>query len=245
MSYNFFFFFLNLLTCVILSSTHTDKNSQTLLAESQLDEFSSSKCLRMMQAFRQNINLAEQTKWFSVDSSSYFSNICLKNFEYSQKVDNLQISHLFAPKYKEFHLLALAMSLYFDLPLSTNESAKLEHLLDQYPAIRLIIDSKSTSQPVSLYALLQEWTKFDVSKCFMWQKSNTICLFKQEEKSNSKTGGDSTALLSFENADFSRRHGYKDSLDYSFFIKQGRPFYAYHYFINSQLKKYHKINKTL
>ena len=220
-----------------------------------------------MLAFRQNINPSEQSKWFSIDPSSYFSNISIKNFEYylNQK-ENLHISNLFTPKYKEYHLLALAMSLYFDviknfflqstillanhikqqIPLSATESATLDHLLDQYPSIKLIIDSKYSSQPISLYALLQDLTKFDLSKCFTWQKTNTICLFKQDDKAKqSQQFSYDSNFVSFENVEFSKRFAYKESLDYAFFIKQGRPFFAYHYFIQSQLKKFGKINKTL
>ncbi len=89
-------------------------------------------------------------------------------------------------------------------------------------------------------------TKFDLTKCFTWQKSNTICLFKQDDKSKQRQpfAYDSN-LLSFENFEFAKRFAHKDTLDYAFFIKQGRPFFAYNYFIQSQLKKYGKINKIL
>ena len=52
-------------------------------------------------------------------------------------------------------------------------------------------------------------------------------------------------MLSFENLDFSKRFAYKESLDYAFFLKQGRPFFAFYYFMKNQIKKYGKINKTL
>ena len=83
-------------------------------------------------------------------------------------------------------------------------------------------------------------SKFDITKCFTWQKTNKFCLFKQEEKTKQAQN-----LLSFENFEFAKRFAYKDTLDYSFFIKQGRPFFAYHYFIQQQIKKYGKINRTL
>jgi hypothetical protein len=91
-------------------------------------------------------------------------------------------------------------------------------------------------------------TKFDVAKCFTWQKSNTICLFKHDDKSKqpqSQPFAYDSSLLSFENLEFAKRFAYKDTLDYAFFIKQGRPFFAYHYFIQAQLKRYGKINKIL
>jgi hypothetical protein len=82
-------------------------------------------------------------------------------------------------------------------------------------------------------------TKFDLTKCFTWQKANTIS-FKLEDKSKYDSN-----ILSYENFEFSKRLAYKDSLDYSYFVRSGRPFFAYHYFINSQFKKYGKINRTL
>ena len=39
--------------------------------------------------------------------------------------------------------------------VSAEESTKLEHLLDEYPSLRLILDLKQLHQPVSLYHLLQ------------------------------------------------------------------------------------------
>ncbi len=123
-----------------------------------------------MLAFRQNLN---QT--INLDPANFFSNISVKNFEFilNQPNTNLQISNLFSPKYKEHHLVALAISLYFDviislqlihfntflycfqqIPLSTSESSALEHLIEEYPALRLITDHK-LQQPMSLYTLLQ------------------------------------------------------------------------------------------
>ncbi len=74
-----------------------------------------------------------------------------------------------------------------------------------------------------------------MSKCFNWQSSNTFGY----ENNNKK------CLVSFENIEFAKRYAYKTSLDYAYFIKEGRPFFAYYYFIQNQLKKYGKIHKTL
>ena len=52
-------------------------------------------------------------------------------------------------------------------------------------------------------------------------------------------------LLSFNNAEFAKQFGYKDQLDYGFFIKQGRPFFAYYNFIIFQINKYGKIHKAV
>lgn len=133
-------------------------------------EINTSNCLKLIMAFRQNINLID------LDPSNYFLNVCVKNLEhYLNQSDTLQISSLFSSKYKEHHLLAVAMSLYLDVkrkvwlrfrpglkvsfvlktPFSGAESAKLENLLDEYPSLRLIIDSKTFFQPNSLYTLLQ------------------------------------------------------------------------------------------
>ena len=92
------------------NSISEDNSAQSLLAHSQLIEINSSKSIRMMLAFRQNLKLTD------LDPVTFFSNICTKNFEfYLNQVDNLQISNLFTHKYKEHHLVALALSLYFDV----------------------------------------------------------------------------------------------------------------------------------
>ena len=92
------------------NSISENNSAQSLLAHSQLIEINSSKSIRMMLAFRQNLKLT------TLDPATFFSNICTKNFEfYLNQVDNLQISNLFTHKYKEHHLVALAMSLYFDV----------------------------------------------------------------------------------------------------------------------------------
>jgi hypothetical protein len=210
MPFDFLWSYLN-----FYDSLSQENSAQSLLAHSQLIEINSSNAIRMMLAFRQNLKLT------CLDPATFFSNVCTKNFEFylGNQVENLQISNLFTHKYKEHHLVALAMSLYFDTPLSLNESNKLEHLLDEYPSIRLIIDLKHVNQPISLYALMQEHTKLEVSKFFQWQKSNTIGL--------SMTAKSNQHMLSFENVDFAKRFSYKESLDYAFFIKQGRPFFCF------------------
>ena len=84
----------------------------------------------------------------------------------------------------------------------------------------------------------------DVSRFFNWQKSNTIGLFNNKEEKLKSTQFSSN-MLSFENLEFANRFSYKDNLDYAFFLKQGRPFFAFYYFMKRQIKKYGKINKTL
>lgn len=128
--------------------------------------------------------------------------------------------------------------------MTKNESIKLEHLIDEYPSLRLLVDSKQSKQPISLYALLQEHTKLDITRFFNWQSSNSIALYKQQDESKSSKQQSST-ILSFENADFVKKFAYKDTLDFVFFLRQGRPFFAYHHFLSMQLKKYGKFHKTL
>lgn len=97
---------------------------------------------------------------------------------------------------------------------------------------------------MSLYNLLQDHSKFEITKCFNWQASNTIGLFNNEENNAEALIGSST-ILSFENENLVKKYAYKESLDYSYFVKQGRPFFAYHYFISDQLNRFGKTNKTL
>jgi hypothetical protein len=105
----------------------------------------------------------------------------------------------------------------------------------------LVFDYRAFKLNNILYNLFKEHSKLDMAKCFSWQKGNTIGLYKLDDNTNKLK----TTLPSFENIEFANKYAYKDSLDYAFFIKQGRPFFAYHYFIQNQLKKFGKINKTL
>ena len=73
-----------------------------------------------------------------------------------------------------------------------------------------------------------------MTKCFNWQSVNTLG-YENNKKS----------IISFENSEFTKRFAYKTRLDYAYFMKQGRPFFAYYHFIQSQFKKYGKIHKTL
>lgn len=49
----------------------------------------------------------------------------------------------------------LLTCIFVQIPLSSNSSEKLVHLIDENPALRLLIDSKNAPEAVSLYALLQ------------------------------------------------------------------------------------------
>jgi hypothetical protein len=140
--------------------------------------------------------------------------------------------------------------------------------------LRLVLGLNRVQEPDSLYYLLKvklikalnnnvyliiknnlknekEHTKLDVTKFFNWQKSNSMSLFStnSKEDNNEISKKDSnyfySQLLSFENEPFASKYSYKTSLDYAFFVKQGRPFFAYHYFIKEQLNKYGKLHKTL
>jgi hypothetical protein len=102
---------------------------------------------------------------------------------------------------------------------------------------------------VPIFSKIQkEHSKLDMAKCFTWQKGNNIGLYKLEDslqKSHQSNKSYGSSMLSFENSDFASRYSYKDTLDYAYFIKQGRPFFAYHYFVQNLIKKYGKMNKTL
>lgn len=92
------------------SKINEKRSSQSLLNDSQIMEINTSMCLKIITAFRQNLYLTD------LDPSNYFLNVCKKNLEYYlNQNDNLQISSLFSSKYKEHHLLAVAMSLYLDV----------------------------------------------------------------------------------------------------------------------------------
>jgi hypothetical protein len=78
-----------------------------------------------------------------------------------------------------------------------------------------------------------------MTKFLVWQKSNKIAL-------NDKEGLlTESEFLSYENKEFCKRYAYKDQLDYSFFLKQGRPFFAYYHFVSAQIAKYGKMHKAM
>ena len=129
--------------------------------------------------------------------------------------------------------------------MTSSQKEQLSHLLDEFPAIRLILDTGSLQQPISLYNLLQEHSKLDMTKCFNWQRLNSIDLFQDQVSKARASNSFSSSLLSFENEDFVKRFAYKDSFDFSYFVKKGRPFFAYQFFIRNQLNKFGKPNKTM
>ncbi|CAF0723942.1 unnamed protein product [Brachionus calyciflorus] len=217
--------------------SNEDKSSHALLTDSSRIDLTNSNGLKMMLAYRQKLitNLTIP----SIDPSTYFTSLSIKNLEYTLNMSqNLHLSNLFTPKFKDHHLTSLALSLYQDVPLSQTESASLEHLLDEYPSLRYVIDTKQSQTPLTIYQLLQEHSEIDVGKFFQWQKSNNL----SDELSISQRN---TQILSFENLDFSKKFSYKDNLDYSYFLKQHRPFFAYYYFMENMLKKFGKAKKTL
>lgn len=131
--------------------------------------------------------------------------------------------------------------------MSSNDAVELSHLLDEFPAVRLILglEKNCLKEPVSLYNLLQEHSKLDMTKCFNWQRLNSIDLFQDQISKAKASNSFSGSMLSFENEEFAKRFAYKDSFDYSYFVKKGRPFYAYQFFIRKQLNKFGRTNKTM
>lgn len=72
---------------------------------------------------------------------------------------------------------------------------------------------------------------------------NKITLSNNETNNKAKLFNNS--LLSFDNQEFVNQYAYKEDLDYGFFLKQGRPFFAYYIFIINQIRKYGKMHKTM
>lgn len=131
--------------------------------------------------------------------------------------------------------------------MESNQVEQLSHLLNEFPAVRLILGLQQNclKEPVSLYKLLHEHSKLDMTKCFNWQRLNSIDLFHDQVSKAKASNSFSRSMLSFENEEFVKRFAYKDSFDYSYFVKKGRPFYAYQFFIKKQLNKFGKANKTM
>ena len=132
----------------------------TVLNNATQIEIKSSKPMQMMLAFRPDNS--------DLDTTNFFSNLCIRNFEiFTNSAETLQLLNFFDSKHREHNLFGLALSLYCDIPLSAVESGKVEYLLDEYPSLRLILDLTHIQQPISLYALLQvNAFKFPMQKGF-------------------------------------------------------------------------------
>lgn len=165
-----------------------------------------------------------------------FLDLSLRNLEYCLDLSKpLTLQELFSPEHKEHHLTALALSLYSETPI---ENINIDHLIDEYPALQYLTNSEPSVEPPTVYDLLHKHSKIDVGKFFQWQKSNKYC----DELSTSEYNKE---ILSFENAEFVKKYAYKDSLDYSYFLKQHRPFYAYYYLMQTMHEKYGKPKKKM
>ena len=70
---------------------------------------SDSKALRMLLAFRKNR-----------DTNTFFTDVNLRNFEFClNKSNSLELTNLYSEKFKQYHLEALALSLYCDVRFIT------------------------------------------------------------------------------------------------------------------------------
>ncbi len=106
------------------------------------------------------------------------------------------------------------------------------------------MNKKVSDKPPSMYDLLQQHSKLDMTKVFKWQKMNSIGQYDNVPE-DKRPNCDSDMIPSFEDEKLVKQYAYVEELDYSYFVKQGRPFFAYNHFINSQLEKHGKTNKTL
>ncbi|XP_063238820.1 spatacsin [Bacillus rossius redtenbacheri] len=125
-------------------------------------------------------------------------------------------------------LVAVAGALYAGLPLEQVPGARDVPLLDA------ILAPPSGRDPpgrdVDLYRLLRSFCPFDASRLFTWQAVHTPSNGVDEPPHFSDPG-----LVS--------KHGYKDTLSFLHYLKQGRPSFAASMFVAEQLKTHGKLNK--
>lgn len=162
--------------------------------------------------------------------------LSLRNMEYClNSSKTLSLSDMLSPENKEFNLTGLVLSLYTDNPIT---DVNIDHLVEEYPTLHYLTNSRTLEEPHNVYDLLHNHSEINVGRFFQWQKSNKYCDELTTSLSNDQ-------ILSFENEEFAKKHSYKDSLDYSFFLKQYRPFYAYYFLMQSMHEKYGRIKKTM
>ncbi|XP_071954480.1 spatacsin-like isoform X2 [Antedon mediterranea] len=82
-------------------------------------------------------------------------------------------------------------------------------------------------QDVSVYDLLQAYSPFDVSKLFLWQSTNNVAIREEDQRYK---------MPQFSDSDLVSKYGHKEDLDFTYYLKQGRPSFAFTSFVEHQIE---------
>ncbi|XP_033120551.1 spatacsin-like [Anneissia japonica] len=82
-------------------------------------------------------------------------------------------------------------------------------------------------QHVSLYELLQAYLPFDMSKMFLWQSTNDLAI-REPDKHHE--------MPHFSDSELVAKYGHKEELDFTYYLKQGRPSFAFTSFVENQFE---------
>ncbi|XP_077989348.1 spatacsin-like [Glandiceps talaboti] len=81
-----------------------------------------------------------------------------------------------------------------------------------------------TPQDITMYQLLKGNTSFDPSKLFRWQSTNNLA---------TQGSDDFMEIPHFSRPDLANKYGHKEILRYTYYLRQGRPSFAFLTFIKS------------
>nr|XP_033775670.1 spatacsin isoform X2 [Geotrypetes seraphini] len=103
--------------------------------------------------------------------------------------------------------------------------------LAPYPKLKAALFPQSTAQgippaDISLYHLIQALSPFDPARLFGWQSANTLTI-----------GDSSSDLLHFSCLDLVNKYAVVERLDFSYYLRHGRPSFAFATFLVQQFTK--------
>nr|XP_041574240.1 spatacsin [Taeniopygia guttata] len=116
-------------------------------------------------------------------------------------------------------------------PLKKVDPQLLKMALSPYPKLKAALFPSCTAHgilppDISLYHLLQSLMPFDPRKLFGWQSANTLAVSDAWSE-----------LPHFSSPQLVSRHAVLDSLDFLFYLLQGRPAFAFGTFLGQQLAR--------
>ncbi|XP_013406016.1 spatacsin isoform X2 [Lingula anatina] len=107
---------------------------------------------------------------------------------------------------------------------------RLREQLAVYPKLQAALfpmgaEDSVPQQDITVYQLLQGTTHFDPSKSFLWQTTNNV-----------KAADEETELPHFSLPSLTSKYSYKGQLGFTYYLKHGRPTFAFHAFITGEIQ---------
>ncbi|XP_028406945.1 spatacsin-like [Dendronephthya gigantea] len=179
--------------------------------------------------------------------SSVISSMCFSNSKAIFRSDSSSLMEMLKNKRP---IMAIATCLYAPVDLSKILNPSARHELDDiwqldekilksslsgYPRLSSALFPRAASHnlrdnpDITLYELLQGNCSFEVSGLFTWQTTNNLAA----------KGGAATDMPHFSHKPLVEKFGHKEVLTYVYFLKHGRPSFAYASFMSKyQYRKY-------